>query len=416
MLHENVARRRKPPEAKPNTQGVNTSKSTISDGYGREAPYALKGGARKSRWMWQCVLTEADGKRRRVSFTAPTKREAQAKRDAFREQLQQGLVAPKAPVQSAPRGGRETTLAQFLDEWLKQREHEIDVSTYRCYGILVNKHLVPAIGKVPLAKLTRTQIRNMQAEMRTKNKSTRTIRGAFVVLRCALNWAVVEGLLTSNPSTGLKVPKHEGKKANPLTRGQAAAFLKAAQASPLRALYHVAVTTGIRQGELLGLRWCDLDFDNGTLAVRGQAKEHKGRITITNYTKTRTNRKVELPRMTLDALLQHRESVSSKRRAPNALIFSDSLGGPLRKSNLLRRSFWPILERAKLKDPEKPSPFRFHDLRHTCAVLLLQGGEQAKAVQEIMGHSSIKVTLDVYGAWCPTIHRACARTMDNLFA
>ncbi|MHB8296144.1 MAG: tyrosine-type recombinase/integrase, partial [Acidimicrobiales bacterium] len=358
--------------------------------------------------------TEPDGTRQRVSFSAPTRHEAQAKRDDFRDRIQQGLVTTKAPT--PPAAVHETTVAQFLAEWLAQREHEIEPSTYRCYEILVRKHLVPAIGKVPLAKLTRAQIRNMQAEMRSKKKSTRTIRGAFVVLRCALNWAVLEEMLASNPSAGLKVPKHEGNKANPMMRYQVAAFLKAAEQSPLNALYQVAVTTGIRQGELLGLHWRDLDFENGTLAVRGQAKEHKGHITIANYTKTRADRKVELPRMVIDALLRHRESVPPKRRAANALIFTDSLGGPLRKSNLLRRSFWLILERAKLKEPEKPSPFRFHDLRHTCAVMLLQGGEQAKAVQELLGHSSIKVTLDVYGAWCPTIHRACARTMDNLFA
>ncbi len=396
---------------------MNTCQATVSDGYGRAAPYLLKSGAYKARWVWQCVLTEPDGKRRRISFSAPTRREAQAKRDAFRDQVQQGLASAKAPLQNAqPPRTNDTTLTQFFARWLEEREHEVDVSTYRCYEILVRKHLVPAIGRISLAKLTKMQIRNMQAEMRNARKSTRTIRGAFVVLRCALNWAVVEGLLPSNPSTGLKVPKHEGQKANPMTRDQASAFLKAAEGSPLRALYYLAVMTGMRQGELLGLRWCDLDFENGTLAIRGQAKEHKGRITITNYTKTRTNRKVELPQMALDEIAQHRESLVPRRREPNALIFTDSLGGPLRKSNVLRRSFWPILERAKLKEPDTPSPFRFHDLRHTCAVLLLQGGEQAKAVQEIMGHSSIKVTLDVYGAWCPTIHRACARTMDNLFA
>ena len=174
------------------------------------------------------------------------------------------------------------------------------------------------------------------------------------------------------------VPK---KDVTPLSPEHARAFLEAARGDRLKALYVLAVHTGMRQGELLALRWEDVDLDAGVLRVRG--------------TKTaRSRRTVKLSQTTLDALTCHlTRQLSEIDRAgdswhENGLVFATEIGTPLNRHNLAQRSFRPLLERAGL------SRVRFHDLRHTCATILLSKGVHAKFVQEFLGHSTIAITLD----------------------
>ena len=186
-----------------------------------------------------------------------------------------------------------------------------------------------------------------------------------------------------------------------LAPGQVVQLLEAAKGDRLEALYILAVTTGLRQGELLGLHWDDIDLGGSALRVRHTLHELNGRVWIGEPKTRRARRQVDLPAIAVMALQHHREGMLIEGR-PVGLVFCNNQGGPLRKSNLVRRSFLPLLKRAGLP------VIRFHDLRHTAATLLLVQGVHPKIVQERLGHSQISLTLDTYSHILPGMGREAA--------
>jgi integrase len=187
----------------------------------------------------------------------------------------------------------------------------------------------------------------------------------------------------------------------PLSPEQTRVILEAARGNRLEALYVLAIYTGMRQGELLALRWEDVDLEAGVLRVRG--------------TKTaRSRRTVKLSQTALEALTGHltRQLGEEIDRASdswreNGLVFATEIGTPLNRHNLTQRSFWPLLERAGLPR------IRFHDLRHTCATLLLSKGVHAKFVQELLGHATIAITLDTYSHVLPGMSDQIATSIED---
>jgi integrase len=192
---------------------------------------------------------------------------------------------------------------------------------------------------------------------------------------------------------------------------QVGQLLTAARGDRLFALYALAVTTGLRQGELLGLQWEDIDLKVGSLAVRHILEEdnHTGVRRLAEPKTATSRRRVEIPRVAVAALRAHRKRAFAKGEI-GGLIFRDTDGGPLRKGNLIRRSFKPLLTKAKL-----PS-IRFHDLRHTAATLLLAEGVNPKVVQERLGHAQIHLTLDTYSHVLPSMQKDATARLDRLLA
>jgi integrase len=193
-----------------------------------------------------------------------------------------------------------------------------------------------------------------------------------------------------------------------LTPEQVSALIAAAETDRLGALYVLAVATGLRQGELLGLHWEDVDLDAATIAIRRQLSEDGGVLELVEPKSDKGRRRVELPEFAVSALHAHRDRMLAEGLGAAPLVFCDSQGNPLRKSNLLRRSFKPFLERAEL--PE----IRFHDLRHTAATLLLAQGVHPKIVQERLGHAQISLTLDTYSHVLPSMQKEAANKLDDL--
>jgi integrase len=194
-----------------------------------------------------------------------------------------------------------------------------------------------------------------------------------------------------------------------LSPEQARAFLEAAQGDRFAALYTLALSTGMRQGELLALRWGDLDPDRGTAQVRGSLEQGTRAIAETKTGGSR--RQVILTRAAVEALRRHRKAQAEERlRAvywdDRGLVFCTEAGTPLDVRNLVRRSFAPILERAGLPR------IRFHDLRHTAATLLLGQGTHPKVVADLLGHTRIGTTLDLYSHVTPTMQQQAAEAMD----
>jgi integrase len=202
----------------------------------------------------------------------------------------------------------------------------------------------------------------------------------------------------------------------PLSEAEARTFLNTARESENRfeALYVLAVTTGLRRGELLGLRWDDADLDRGTLRV-GRPLVREGWRLLVGQTKTRRGRRqVNLTPRTVAALKVHRKGQLEQRvrvgsfYEDHGLIFSSEKGTLLSPENLVKRSFKPLLKRAGL--PE----IRFHDLRHTCATLLLGRGVHPKIVQELLGHATIAMTLDTYSHYLPSMRDQASGAMGDV--
>jgi len=189
-------------------------------------------------------------------------------------------------------------------------------------------------------------------------------------------------------------------------------LLAAAAGDRLEALYVLAVTTGMRQGELLALRWRDVDLQTGMVQVRTTLQRSKDGFVFSEPKTDRSRRQVALTKVAVAALRRQRIAQAEERLRlggmweDNDLVFANELGKPIEAGNLLRRSFWPLLERVGL------SRIRFHDLRHTAATLMLGRGVHPKVVAEMLGHSQIAVTLDLYSHVTPTMQREATAALD----
>jgi integrase len=201
----------------------------------------------------------------------------------------------------------------------------------------------------------------------------------------------------------------------PLSETEARAFLESINATGERfeALYVLAITTGLRRGELLGLRWDDADLEQGTLRVGRSLVREGGRYTLGETKTKRGRRRVNLTPRTVNALKAHRKRQLEERvrlaglYEDQDLIFATSAGTPIQPENLVKRSFKPLLKKAGL--PE----IRFHDLRHTCATLLLGRGVHPKIVQELLGHATIAMTLDTYSHYLPSMGDQASGAMGD---
>jgi integrase len=211
-----------------------------------------------------------------------------------------------------------------------------------------------------------------------------------------------------------KVSRDARKEIQPLSQEQARALLATARGARMEALYVLAVSAGLRQGELLGLRWQDVDLEGGTLSVRRQLTRSKEKVLCFTEPKSKkSHRSIRLTRSVVEALKWHRAWQNEERLRLGALwhdqglVFSSGTGGPLDVGNLTNRSFRPLLERAGLPR------IRFHDLRHTCATLLLSRNVNPKIVQEMFGHANISETMDTYSHVLPGMGDAAAGAMDE---
>ncbi len=228
--------------------------------------------------------------------------------------------------------------------------------------------------------------------------SPRTVQIIHATLYKALKQAVRWQLVPRNVAQSVDPPKANKKEIKPLDEDQVRKLLSTVEGDTLEALYILAITTGMRSGELLGLKWEDVDFRAGVLRVNRTV--FNGRVNAPKTSKSR--RSIKLSRPALVALKNHARK--------GEWVFCTSVGTSICAHNLHNRSWKPLLKRADL-----PLTTRFHDLRHTCATLLLIKGVYPKVVQELLGHSSISITLDTYSHVLPTMQEKAVAAMDEIF-
>lgn len=307
-----------------------------------------------------------------------------------------------------PDDADKTTVEQFLTRWLEDSvKQSVRATTFQQYSATCRTHLIPRLGKRQLSKLTPAHIQAMQADMVRDGHSDRVRELAHVILRRALQQALKWGLITRNPADAVDKPRSTAKKMQPLTAEQARQLLDAAAGDRLEALYVLAVTVGMRQGELLALQWQDVDLSAGTIRVSRNLEEVAGKFTVGEPKTAAGRRLIELPSVAVSALREHRKRQLAEGLRGD-LVFTNTRGGYIRKSNLRRQMFYPLLERAGLPR------IRFHDLRHTCATLHLLAGTPPRVVQEMLGHATIAITLGTYSHVMPGMGRAAADKMDTI--
>ena len=243
-----------------------------------------------------------------------------------------------------------------------------------------------------------------------------SVRKLHAVIHTALTQAVKWDLVVRNVADLTTPPRDERHEFETLNPEEARSLLSAANGDRLEALYWLALTTGMRQGELLALRWRDLNIDAQSVQVRGTLTLREGRYVVSEPKTPGSRRQVALGNQVVEALRLHRTRQAAERLAKGStwidkdLVFANEVGKAIEPSNLRRRSFFPLLEKAGLKR------IRFHDLRHSAATLLLSEGIHPKIVSERLGHSRVSITLDLYSHVTPTMQQQAVEAMDRLLA
>jgi integrase len=305
-------------------------------------------------------------------------------------------------------------LSEYLDRWLPNIRDTVRQRTWERYEQIVRVHIKPALGRIKLKGLTPTHVRGLYREKLDSGSSPRTVQYIHVTLRKALQDAVADGLIPRNIADGIKAPKPKKKEINPLSPDQTRAFLEAIHGDRLEALYVLAIHRGLRQGELLGLRWEDVDLEAGTLQVRRTLSLPKSGH-VFELPKNGKGRSVELTQDASEALKHHLTRQLEDIEALGddyqdwGLIFPGEKGQPMRPWTLTGK-LERILQRVGLPH------IRFHDLRHTCATLLLTKGVHPKFVQELLGHATISITLDLYSHVIPAMGDQTRKAMEDVLS
>lgn len=353
-----------------------------------------------------------NGKRTNVTIgTFPTMREAKKReREALVERDGGTFVDPS-----------KVTLQQHLKEWLDTKKGEISENVHKDYEIAIRRHIVPALGKVRLQKLTTPVIQAQVNAWRDGGMSAPYITKVYNIFSQSLDVAVSWNLIPRNVAKGIKKPRVENRPGTIWTQAELRRFLAVAreQDENLHPLWQLLASEGMRRGEALGLRWSDLNLKRGTVhisqtVVADKAKGGAAKIQPRGKTAA-ASRQVKLTPQTLSVLKEHRDRQQFIRHTMGArwqdydLIICTSFGTPVNPSNV-SRSFRRLVRAAGV--PE----IRVHDLRHTAASLLLMEGVSVKEVQERVGHANIRITLDTYAHLLADAHDSAANAMSRILA
>jgi integrase len=342
-----------------------------------------------------------DGKRK--SFYGETREEVQKKLRQAQRDIDAGL----------PLGDERQSVEQYLLSWLENVRHQVKSTSFVRYSVQIRKHAIPGIGKHALSKLTAQQLQSFYSHKVSAGLSPTTVKHLHVILHSALADAVRLGLIARNVADLVRPPRIAHHEMQALNDEQVARFIEAAQRNERNGvLFILAITTGMRIGELTGLRWKDIDLDRGMVQVEQTLVSVSGRLSFTEPKTPRARRSIRLMKVALYALRKWRIEHLKQAMAfgpdwnKHDVVFPNTLGNPLDPTELRTRFF------AFLKQESLPR-IRFHDLRHTAATLMLKRGVNVKVVSEMLGHSSIAITLQIYAHVMPDMQQSAMDIMDD---
>jgi integrase len=313
---------------------------------------------------------------------------------------------------------KNLTMGEYLDRWLSNSVRgTVRESTYSRDKYLVTNHIKPSIGRVKLKNVSALHLQGLYRERLDSGLSASTVQKIHHVLHKGLRQAVRWNLVPRNPADDVKAPTPMPKEMHPLSAHEARCLLEAAQDERLEALYVLAVHTGMRRGELLGLKWSDVDLENSRIGIRRTLTRTDGgkRYTLGDPKTKRSHRTVRITPQAVEALRRHLTNQMEEMERlgdiyiDQGLVFTTEVGTLINPSNLRQRSFTPLLERAGLPR------IAFNDLRHTCASLLFQKNVHPKFVQELLGHASVAITIDTYSHMLPGMGSEAADAIESTF-
>lgn len=339
-----------------------------------------------SRWCAAITIDLVGGKPRRRVFYGRTRKEVTRKLRDAQALKQQGVHLDR----------EKTTVAQVVNQWLDDVVARKDSqNTLRSYRSQATIHVIPVLGHIPVIKLEADDVQRMINTCLDNGMSAQSVAHLRSEMRVVLNFAKRRGLVASNVAMDVVIPPIHAYEAQTLTPVGAGRFLDAARGDTFEALYCMAVYLGMRQGEMLGLRWQDIDREAGRLRIRKALLANGGALVLSEPKTKGSKRTLPLPVVMVTMLRAHRARQHAQRLRRGArwtdldLVFCTGNGRPLTGSRI-RTQFKALLERAGLP------PMRFHDLRHSCATFLAMAGVPVRVAMEILGHTNMRTTQMVY--------------------
>ncbi|MFF3947371.1 tyrosine-type recombinase/integrase [Streptomyces sp. NPDC001902] len=355
------------------------------------------------RYQAAVYVLQPDGTRARKFAYGKTWAECDAKRRELLDKVDSGIPVPT----------RSAKLAEWLPYWLENVvKPRRKLSTFDKYEAHVRLYLVPRLGSKRLESLSVADVRRFLNGLE-RDTTGPTAKESHRVLRTALSAACREELVARNVAALVEPPRPRARELSPWTLDETLTFLAAARKDPLYAAFVLAIAMGLRRGEIVGLRWADVDLDKRVLYVRQQVQRRRG-VLYDDDPKGRRRRAVPMPALCIAPLRWHRmRQVAARQRAGETwqgnggYVFTTRTGRSIEPRNLYR-SFTRVADGARLR------VIRLHDARHGCATLLTAAGVAPRVVMEILGHSQISITMDVYTHVVQDTQREAISHMDRL--
>lgn len=373
--------------------------------------YIRKRGKRSYSLQWYVGRDEKGKPQYRTKTVRGTRKQADAEMARIIHEVETGEYVDPPRI----------TVSAYLEHWLAAMESNVSARTWERYSEIIRKHLTPALGRRELRHLKSVHIQGCYtkalADGRRDGKgglSAQTVLHHHRVLRKALQDAVGWNMLARNPCAGVKPPRPVRATVRTLSRNEIGLILKVASPEMYVPVL-LAVTTGMRRGELLALRWEDVDLDRAILQVRSSLEQTRAGVAFTQPKTPKARRAVALPEAAVSVLRQQRVRQAEARRMLEQyykdldLVCADPDGSMIRPSAFSKRWQW-LVSKAKV------APAPFHALRHTHATMLLQAGVHPRIVQERLGHSTISVTMDTYSHVLPSMQTEAAKKVDVMLS
>ena len=362
--------------------------------------------SKRTDGRWMARITLPNGQRK--AYYGRTRQEASQKL----------VQAQKALADGLPLTGQRQRCGAFLETWLcDSAAQRVRPKTLRRYQEIVRLHIAPEIGRIHLGRLTPQHVDKMLSGIAAKGASARTVEHCRAVLRNALHHAMRHSLVGRNVAALADCPPVPAREVTPLTSDAAKCILRAVQGDRLEALFTVAVACGLRQSETLGLRWSDVNMDDGTLNIQRTLQRVDGVFTFFPPKTARSRRTIAMPVPVATALRQHMTRQLEERMllgsawegdAWGELVFADEAGRPLTSFHVSRR-FGRLLQLAGLP------AMRYHDLRHGAASLMAAQGVSARVAMEILGHAQISTTLNIYTHIAPELQKDAVEPVSQVW-
>ena len=360
---------------------------------------------RRKDGRWAASISLPDGKRR--TFYGRTAAQAREKMAANQQAIASGLPLPSEQV----------TVALFAQDWLAGIQASVRPATWQHYESLLRVHVFPTLGRIRLARLQPSHLQRLYSDRLESGLSPTTVRHVHKVLHLMLERAVRWGSVVRNVAHLTDPPRAVRRDLPMVTAEQAGRLLTVAQDHRLEALFVLALTTGARMSELLGLTWPAVDLERGSVTIRATLQRIDGEPQLVETKTTGSRRTIALAPMAVAALRRHRtrQLEEALRLGPAwnnslELCFTSQIGEPLKRHSVFRRDFKPLARAADF-----PPSLTFHDLRHIAASLALSHNVPWTLVSEMLGHANVSTTMNVYAHTVPGTQGQIADAMEAVF-